>query len=144
MSLIAEIASDEVLALAYVWICQRRKEYPEHADVWWVRQRWEQVKPDLQRKCLRKSIGWAMCRESAKEELNALIASKVIIATTRRTFVSIGRHRVRCIVSHSDFQSSSVSYDAILCETSNLTLDPFATAVLTSGNHFAPAARQLA
>jgi len=32
-----EVASAEVLNLAYEWLCERRKDYPHSADVWDVR-----------------------------------------------------------------------------------------------------------
>ena len=44
MSLLVEIASDEILNLAYAWLCHRRRGYPPVANVWWLRQRWQQMK----------------------------------------------------------------------------------------------------
>ena len=46
--LMDEAASDDVLNLAYQWLCQRRKAYPHNADVWDVRWRWEEIRPHLQ------------------------------------------------------------------------------------------------
>ena len=43
-----EIASDEVLQQAYDWLCKRRKDYSHNNDVWDVRWRWEEIKPQLQ------------------------------------------------------------------------------------------------
>jgi hypothetical protein len=34
MELMAEIAGDEVLDLAYGWLCQRRQRTSHHNDVW--------------------------------------------------------------------------------------------------------------
>ena len=43
-----EVASDTVLQQAYEWLCARRKEYSANNDVWNVRRRWAQIKPQLQ------------------------------------------------------------------------------------------------
>ena len=34
------IASDAVLDEAYAWLCDRRKDYSPHDDVWKLRERW--------------------------------------------------------------------------------------------------------
>ena len=47
------IASDAVLDEAYAWLCNRRKDYSPHDDVWTLRERWADVKPRLQRSLLR-------------------------------------------------------------------------------------------
>jgi hypothetical protein len=46
--LITRIASSEILDQAYVWLCERRKDYPHNDDVWDVRWRWTTMKPALQ------------------------------------------------------------------------------------------------
>ncbi|MFB3131846.1 MAG: hypothetical protein ACE10K_04915 [Rhodothermales bacterium] len=43
-----EIASDEVLQQAYRWLCARRADYAPDADVWRLRWRWAEVKPQIQ------------------------------------------------------------------------------------------------
>jgi len=43
LDLTAEIASDEVLEQAYVWLCDRRKDYSPNNDVWTFRWRWQEV-----------------------------------------------------------------------------------------------------
>jgi RNA-directed DNA polymerase len=48
-SLLSQIASDDVLDVAYEWLCQRRKDYPANADVWLLRFKWQQEKTQLQR-----------------------------------------------------------------------------------------------
>jgi hypothetical protein len=45
--LIAQLTSDAVLDAAYDWLCRRRREYPDHADIWVVRRDWGQEKPRL-------------------------------------------------------------------------------------------------
>ncbi|MDJ0717100.1 MAG: hypothetical protein QNJ54_23280 [Prochloraceae cyanobacterium] len=39
LSLIARIASDDVLKIAYQWLCQKRSHYHFNGDVWQLR-RW--------------------------------------------------------------------------------------------------------
>ena len=47
------IASDAVIDEAYAWLCDRRRDYSPHDDVWTLRERWADVKPRLQRSLLR-------------------------------------------------------------------------------------------
>ena len=42
------IASDQVIDEAYAWLCERRKDYAPDADVWRLRFRWAEVKPQIQ------------------------------------------------------------------------------------------------
>ncbi len=49
----ALIARDAVLDEAFAWLCDRRKDYSPHDDVWTLRERWADVKPRLQRSLLR-------------------------------------------------------------------------------------------
>ena len=46
------IASDAVLDEAYAWLCDRRKDYSPHDNIWTLRERWADVKPRLQRSLL--------------------------------------------------------------------------------------------
>ncbi len=50
--LMAEIASDEVLEQAYLWLCDRRKGYSPNNDVWTLRWRWREVKLQVQQALL--------------------------------------------------------------------------------------------
>ena len=43
-----EIASESVLRQSYGWLCERRRDYSPHDDVWDVRWRWEELGPQLQ------------------------------------------------------------------------------------------------
>jgi len=43
-----EVASDEVLDLAYDWLCRSRKNAGHNSDVWVVRWRWADLKPRVQ------------------------------------------------------------------------------------------------
>jgi hypothetical protein len=45
--LTAEIASDEVAEQAYLWLCDRRKDYSPNNDVWTLRWRWREVKTQV-------------------------------------------------------------------------------------------------
>jgi len=46
--MIHEITSDESLDQAYAWVCQRRRDYSHNQDVWSLRCRWKDIKPQLQ------------------------------------------------------------------------------------------------
>ena len=35
-----DVVTDDVLDGAYRWLCERRKRYPDAADIWTFRQRW--------------------------------------------------------------------------------------------------------
>ena len=49
MQLIEQVASDEVIEQAFLWICLKRKEHFHNNDVWNLRRNWQTVKPDLQK-----------------------------------------------------------------------------------------------
>src|SRR5438045_2307998 len=51
--MLEDLASDAVLDEAYVWLCRRRKNYPDNAEVWTFRHRWPQEKTRLQTDLLR-------------------------------------------------------------------------------------------
>jgi len=52
MDMMQEIASDEVLGLAYDWLCRRRRDYSANDDVWNVRWKWNEIMPLLQQQLL--------------------------------------------------------------------------------------------
>src|SRR5271166_1291542 len=43
-----EIASESILEQAYAWLCESRQDYSPNDDVWDVRWRWEEIRPQLQ------------------------------------------------------------------------------------------------
>src|ERR1019366_819703 len=43
-----EVASSAVLEAAFEWLCKRRVDYSDSADVWNVRFRWAEIKLQLQ------------------------------------------------------------------------------------------------
>jgi hypothetical protein len=50
---IGEVASSAVLDTAFAWLCKRRVDYADSADVWNVRRQWPDLKPQLQDVLLR-------------------------------------------------------------------------------------------
>ena len=48
MTTMDQIASDAVLEQAYQWLCRRRRDNSPHDDVWSLRERWANVKTQLQ------------------------------------------------------------------------------------------------
>ena len=51
-NLLPEIASGDVLEEAFDWLCDRRKQYSHNDEVWLVRERWAEIKPQLKRQLL--------------------------------------------------------------------------------------------
>lgn len=49
MSLVEQVASNEILELAFAWLCKRRGQASHNNDVWILRSRWDETKPQLQR-----------------------------------------------------------------------------------------------
>ncbi len=47
-SLMDAVASETVLDEVCAWLCERRKEYSANNDVWDLRWRWAELKPQLQ------------------------------------------------------------------------------------------------
>ena len=43
-----QIVSDENLAKAFDWLCHQRRKYSHNNDVWEIRRRWDEIKPQLQ------------------------------------------------------------------------------------------------
>ncbi len=50
--LIQKITSDSVIDTAYEWLCKRRKDYSHNDEVWDIRFRWAEFKPQLQKALL--------------------------------------------------------------------------------------------
>lgn len=48
VTIVEEMASESVLETANEWLCMRRKDYPNHADVWWFRFHWPCEKSHIQ------------------------------------------------------------------------------------------------
>jgi hypothetical protein len=70
MQLIRQIASDEVLEQAFLWVCCKRKAHSHNNDVWNLRRQWKTLKLDLQERLLNGSYRfnpngpkpvWATC-----------------------------------------------------------------------------------
>lgn len=49
---IDKIASDSVIDRAYDWLCKRRKDYSHNDEVWDIRFKWSEFKPNLQKTLL--------------------------------------------------------------------------------------------
>jgi len=92
MAFMDEAASTEVLELAYQWLCEQRKDYPHNADVWDVRWRWEELRPELQEQLLAGTYRFGTVeriRSSGKvlelwPALDALVLKAVTIVLSRR------------------------------------------------------------
>ena len=89
--LMAEIAADEVLEQAYLWLCDRRKDYSPNNDVWTLRWHWREVKTQVQQALLSGSYRFtALERFSEGEDTldiwssqDALVLKAIAIVLTR-------------------------------------------------------------
>jgi RNA-directed DNA polymerase len=89
---ISEVASSAVLDTAFAWLCERRVDYADSADVWNVRHRWPDLKPQLQDALLRGQYRFqplrrihaqGECRE-LWAALDALVLKALAIVLSRR------------------------------------------------------------
>ena len=57
MTVLAAVASDSVLDAAFNWLCKRRRDYPDHADIWDFRRNWphekDRIRTELPSGCYR-------------------------------------------------------------------------------------------
>lgn len=98
--LMAEIASDETLEEAYAWLCKRRKEYSPNNDVWNVRWRWAEIKPQLQAALLAgryrfRPVDRYRTQDGAIEvwsSLDALVLKAMAIVLTRHLAPQLSQH----------------------------------------------------
>jgi retron-type reverse transcriptase len=89
---ISEIASAPILDAAFGWLCKRRIDYADSADVWNVRRRWPQLKPKLQDDLLHgKFLFSPLRRIQVKDEaielwtsLDALVLKAMAMVFNRR------------------------------------------------------------
>ena len=42
------LIADKTLDIAYEWLCHRRKDYPDSADIWFFRRHWQTGKINIQ------------------------------------------------------------------------------------------------
>ena len=91
MQLIEQVASDEVIEQAFLWICLKRKEHSHNNDVWNLRRHWQTVKPDLQKQLLDGTYRFSTQQEIRLDtetielwaSLDALVLKAVTLVLTR-------------------------------------------------------------
>jgi hypothetical protein len=47
MTILGQVASDDVLDSAYEWLCRRRRDYSANSDVWSFRRCWQREKAQI-------------------------------------------------------------------------------------------------
>jgi len=90
--MIEEIASEEVLSLAYQWLCRQRADRHPNHDVWDLRWRWSETLPQLQRQLLAGTYRFEAVRRyhlpgetvEVWSSLDALVLKAVAIVLSRR------------------------------------------------------------
>lgn len=90
MSLIEQIASDEVIESAFAWLCVKRQLYHYNADVWQVRRWWQEKKTQVQAQLLAGTFRFRELRLIRGKErvtemwasLDALVLKAIAIVLT--------------------------------------------------------------
>ena len=67
MTILAQLASDDVLDSAYEWLCRRRQEYSANSDVWSFRRCWQREKVRI--KGEQPDIRGAQSREAPRQDI---------------------------------------------------------------------------
>ena len=91
MQLIEQVASDEIIDQAFLWVCLKRKEHSHNNDVWNLRRHWQTVKPDLQKQLLDGTYQFSPQQEIRFDtetielwaSLDALVLKAVTLVLTR-------------------------------------------------------------
>jgi len=99
--MLQDIASCEALETAFTWLCQRCKDYPEHADVWALRFHWLEQKARIQDELLSGHYCFepqSVIRNRDGEVLNVWSARNALVLKSLATVLS-GRLPVskRCV-----------------------------------------------
>jgi retron-type reverse transcriptase len=97
---VEEIASGRVLDAAYAWLCQARRKYPAHDDVWNLRWRWAETKAQLQAELLAGTYRISpVCRRKTSSGLldvwaaqDALVLKATAIVLRRRLNPHLSPH----------------------------------------------------
>ena len=87
-----QIASSEVLELAFAWVCKRRENYSHHDDVWHVRFHWPALKRQLQADLNRGRYRFSPLRRFHRDgdcweiwsALDSLVLKAIAIVLTQR------------------------------------------------------------
>ena len=91
MQLIEQVASDEIIDQAFLWLCLKRKEHSHNNDVWNLRRHWQTVKPNLQKQLLDGTYQFSPQQEIRFDtetielwaSLDALVLKAVTLVLTR-------------------------------------------------------------
>ena len=89
---IGEVASSGLLDTAFAWLCKRRIDYADSADVWSVRRRWPSLKLQLQHDLLSGQYRFSPLRRIQIDDecielwaaLDALVLKALAIVLNRR------------------------------------------------------------
>ena len=91
MQLIEQVASDEIIEQAFLWLCLKRKEHSPNNDVWNLRRHWQTIKPNLQQQLLDGTYQFSPQQEIRFEtdtielwaSLDALVLKAVTLVLTQ-------------------------------------------------------------
>ena len=100
----SEVASNAVLEEAFSWLCHRRADYEDSADVWNVRRHWKELKLRLQHDLLRGRYRFSPLRRIRLDDdcielwaaLDALVLKALAIVLNRRLDLPRSCYHVPC------------------------------------------------
>ena len=77
-----DVLDEGILARAYTWLCKRRRNYPDHADVWNFRRHWRQEMDRLRRELLEGSYRLGLLSRTTlenREEVDLFSARDAVL-----------------------------------------------------------------
>lgn len=101
MTIVEDIITDKSLDAAYEWLCHRRKDYPDHADVWSLRVNWPKGKAHIQCDLLTECYQFeslSVVTNQARETLPIWSARDALVL--KALTIALHRHRPvskRCV-----------------------------------------------
>jgi hypothetical protein len=75
MSVLAQIASDDVLDTAYQWLCRRRQDYSANSDIWGFRRGWQREEQQIKDELLSGSFRFSLLSRITLKDGNETEAS---------------------------------------------------------------------
>jgi hypothetical protein len=95
-----ETASESVLQQAYAWLCERRRDHSAHDDVWDLRWRWEEIRPQLQAQLRASAYRLGPVRRFHQGDETIEVWSALDALVLKATAIVLSAHRLPDLSSH--------------------------------------------